>query len=253
MQINLDFYMNLAIDEAWKYQGLTYPNPAVGSVIVGEKFGLLSIEAHRRSGKPHAEINALRSAFFALTQNSEILEFTTSHDIHNYLLKNHNNIFTTCTIFVTLEPCNHIGKTPSCASLLKELNFKKIYIATPDLNAIASNGAKQLQNVEFGICERRALELLEPFKRWQQSRFIFFKWAFRLDGTIDGGAVSTKNSRVNVHQMRDVCDLLIIGGNTVRVDRPTLDARVIDGKAPDILIYSKSHDFDEDIPLFKIS
>jgi len=82
--------------------------------------------------------------------------------------------------------------------------------------------------------------------------FVFFKWAQRLNATTDAGNVSSKESRVNVHAMRDVCDLLVIGGNTVRKDRPTLDARLVDGKAPDILILSREKEFDETIPLFCI-
>ena len=87
---------------------------------------------------------------------------------------------------------------------------------------------------------------------WNQKSFIFFKWAQRLNGTTDDGIISSKESRKNVHAMRDVCDLLVIGGNTVRIDRPTLDARLVDGKAPDILILSQEKDFDKTIPLFSI-
>ncbi|MEN8304649.1 MAG: dihydrofolate reductase family protein, partial [Campylobacterota bacterium] len=83
-------------------------------------------------------------------------------------------------------------------------------------------------------------------------KFVFFKWAQRLNATTDDGIISSKESRYNVHAMRDVCDLLVIGGNTVRVDRPTLDARLVDGKAPDILIISKRKDFDRTIPLFSV-
>jgi diaminohydroxyphosphoribosylaminopyrimidine deaminase/5-amino-6-(5-phosphoribosylamino)uracil reductase len=94
--------------------------------------------------------------------------------------------------------------------------------------------------------------LLLPFRKWNEDRFVFFKWAQRLNGSTDGGVISSKDSLSKVHGMRDVCDLLIIGGNTVRVDRPTLDARLVDGKAPDILIISRQKEFDKTIPLFGI-
>jgi diaminohydroxyphosphoribosylaminopyrimidine deaminase/5-amino-6-(5-phosphoribosylamino)uracil reductase len=73
-----------------------------------------------------------------------------------------------------------------------------------------------------------------------------------LNGVIDGGVITSLASRGLVHKFRDRCDLLVIGGNTVRTDRPTLDARLCSGKAPDILIYSKKGNFDKNIPLFNV-
>jgi diaminohydroxyphosphoribosylaminopyrimidine deaminase/5-amino-6-(5-phosphoribosylamino)uracil reductase len=93
---------------------------------------------------------------------------------------------------------------------------------------------------------------LAPFIQWQTNPFVFFKWAQRLDGTIDNGTISSQSSRVHVHALRDKCDLIVIGGNTVRQDRPTLDARLVNGKAPDVLIYSHNEEFDRSIPLFHI-
>jgi len=94
--------------------------------------------------------------------------------------------------------------------------------------------------------------LLEPFVKWQTSPFVFFKWAQRLDGTVDNGVISSQHSREHVHALRERCDLIVIGGNTVRKDRPTLDSRLVNGKAPDILIYSRNSNFDTSIPLFSI-
>lgn len=257
MVINSEFFMRLAIDEAWRFQGLTYPNPAVGCTIVGENNALLACEAHKKAGMPHAEVLALQSAYFKLTKDENILPLTNSHAIHKYLLENHNNIFSNISLYTTLEPCSHEGKTPSCASLISALKIKKVYIAQEDSNIIASNGIKILEEngikVEKDILKDKAKELLEPFLLWKEKdRFVFFKWAQRLDGTIDGGTISSKDSRKNVHAMRDRCDLLVIGGNTVRMDRPTLDARLACGDAPDILIYSKHKNFDMTIPLFNI-
>ena len=248
--------MSLALKEAWKYQGLTYPNPAVGCVVVGENGGILSVEAHHRAGKPHAEVNALQSAYYKLTNDSSILTLQKSQDIHNYLLKNNNNIFENISLFTTLEPCSHMGKTPSCATLINELGIKKVFVGSSDTNAAAKNGNVILQNnsceVQTGILHDECDALLLPFKNFLESKFVFFKWAQRLNATTDDGIISSKESRKNVHAMRDVCDLLVIGGNTVRTDRPTLDAREVNGKAPDILIFSRSDDFDRSIPLFNI-
>ncbi len=252
--IDSSFYMSLAIKEAWKYQLLTYPNPAVGAVVVGPNNGILSIEAHKKAGGPHAEVEALKVAYAKLSGDDAVLSLNISSDIHNYLLKHHNSIFKNCSIFVTLEPCSHIGKTPSCAALLSELGLKKVYIGSNDFNSIGGVSILKQNHidVECGILKSECDVLLEPFRSFVSGRFIFFKWAQRLNGSVDGGVISSQGSREYVHKLRDICDLLIIGGESVRVDRPTLDARMVGGVAPDVLIYSKRDDFDKSIPLFSV-
>jgi diaminohydroxyphosphoribosylaminopyrimidine deaminase/5-amino-6-(5-phosphoribosylamino)uracil reductase len=177
-------------------------------------------------------------------------------DIHQFLLEKHNNIFHEISLYTTLEPCSHTGKTPSCARLIESLRIKRIYVGSSDNNEIASGGNDLLQKCGVSIqtlLQKECDALLEPFNKWREKNFVFFKWAQRLNGTHDGGVVSSLDSRKNVHAMRDVCDLLVIGGNTVRIDRPTLDARLVNGKAPDVLIYSKQNDFDSTIPLFSVA
>ena len=254
MKIDDSFYMKLAIDEAWKYQLLTYPNPAVGCVVVknGE---ILSIEAHKEAGMPHAEVNALKAAFLKKHPNDVIKTKSKSQDIHDYLIKKHNSFFNDCEIYVTLEPCNHIGKTPSCANLIKEIKPKRVIIAYEDRNKIASGGLETLKNenieVSLGCMEKEAYDLLYPFLKWSQDRFLFYKMAKTLNGSIDG-KISSNQALAYVHTLRDKCELMLIGGNTVRTDKPTLDARYIAGRAPNIMIYSKNKIFDKNIPLFKI-
>ena len=256
MEIDHKFFMNLAIAEAWKYQGLTYPNPAVGCSVIGEHGELLAVEAHHKAGKPHAEVNALQSAYYKLTQDEKILELESSAEIHNFLVKNHNNIFKKCSLYSTLEPCSHVGKTPSCANLIAQLGIKNVFIGVKDLNIEAAQGNVILEKsgcaVTLHVEQQKCEDLLFPFKKFLNGGFVFFKWAQRLNGTTDEGIISSKESRENVHAMRDVCDLLVIGGNTVRHDRPTLDARLVNGKAPDVLILSRNKDFDQNIPLFHV-
>jgi len=256
MLIDKNFFMGLALKEAWKYQGLTYPNPAVGCTIVGENGEILAVEAHHKAGEPHAEVNALKSAYYKLTHDDYILALTSSEDIHTHLQSNHQNLFATTTLYTTLEPCSHYGKTPSCARLISDLGIKEVYVGSNDLNPEAKNG-NLILNMNNCIVYTELLKdecdaLLEPFKKWQAKNFIFFKWAQRLNGSVDDGVISSAQSRENVHKMRNVCDLLIIGGNSVRLDRPTLDCRLVNGKAPDILIYSREIDFDQTIPLFNV-
>jgi diaminohydroxyphosphoribosylaminopyrimidine deaminase/5-amino-6-(5-phosphoribosylamino)uracil reductase len=256
MVVDSNFYINLALNEAWKYQGFTYPNPAVGCCIVGKHGQLLSVEAHKKAGEPHAEVLGLQTSYYKLTNDSRVLKLSKSSDIHTFLLKNHNGCFSGITLYTTLEPCSHIGKTPSCASLISNLNIKKVIVGSLDSNKEASNGNAILKDsgivVEDGVMQKECDELLRPFNKFIESSFVFFKWAQRIDGSTDNGIISSKESRKDVHSMRDVCDLLVIGGNTVRVDRPTLDSRLVNGKAPDILIISKTKKFDESIPLFGI-
>jgi diaminohydroxyphosphoribosylaminopyrimidine deaminase/5-amino-6-(5-phosphoribosylamino)uracil reductase len=248
--------MRLALDAAWEHQLLTFPNPAVGAVCIGSSGEILSIGAHKAAGGPHAEVYALRDAYTKLSGDTAIAGSDDSHLIHDYLRTHHNALFHNVTMAVTLEPCSHSGKTPSCALLIRDLGIKRVYISCKDPNPAAAGGGAILQESGteciFGILEEEGNKLLEPFLRWQKGAFVFFKWAQRLDGTIDNGTISSLSSRTHVHRLRDRCDLIVIGGNTVRTDRPTLDSRLVGGKAPDVLIYSHRDDFDRTIPLFGI-
>lgn len=254
MKIDDNFYMKLAINEAWKYQLLTYPNPAVGCVIVKDG-KLVAIEAHKEAGMGHAEVNALKSAYLKYNPNSVLKIKNKADEIHNFLIENSNDFFNDCEIYVTLEPCNHVGKTPSCANLLKVLKPKRVIISVKDPNKEASGGIETLQNenidVTIGVMEKEGEDLLLPFISWQRNSCIFFKMAQTLNGSIDG-KISSNSALAYVHTLRDKIDLLVIGGNTVRIDKPTLDARYIAGRAPDVMIYSKNKVFDNNIPLFKI-
>jgi len=251
-----EFFMQLALEKAWAYQGLTYPNPPVGAVITDNQNNFISYGVHVKAGTPHAEVNAIKKAYYKLSNDKKILDITDSKEIHEYLYVNHNGIFNDKNIYVTLEPCNHFGKTPPCSTLIKELGFQKVFIGTLDPNKIASGGVECLEksglHVEVGILEKKCKELLEAFTIWQKEPFIFFKLAMANNGVVTGGTITCKESRELVHKLRDKCDLLVIGGNTVRVDRPMLDARLCDGKAPDVLIYSKTKEFDQEIPLFNV-
>lgn len=249
--------MKLALEAAWDYQLLTFPNPAVGAACISADGAILSHGAHKIAGAPHAEIYALRDAYTILSGDSTIALSDDSHAIHDYLRTHHNDIFKTISMVVTLEPCAHSGKTPSCALLIRDLGVKELFVACKDPNPIASGGGEILGasgiQCTFGIMESEGQKLLEPFIQWQSNPFVFFKWAQRLDGTIDNGTISSEMSRKHVHALRDKCDLIVIGGNTVRIDRPTLDARLVEGKAPDVLIYSYEEEFDRTIPLFNVS
>jgi diaminohydroxyphosphoribosylaminopyrimidine deaminase/5-amino-6-(5-phosphoribosylamino)uracil reductase len=252
------FFMNLAIDKAWRYQILTYPNPAVGAVVV-ENGRILSIEAHKKAGSSHAEIRALLGAWEVKSKKSLDFDKDDAKKAHKFLSLLPKKFFIDCEIYVTLEPCSHDGKTPSCANLLSKLKPKRVIIATADPIDSHSGGIKILKEtkikVDFGIEKSRAEKLLEPFKIWQKRTFVLFKLAQSLNGKIGGGYLSSAESLAHTHQIREVIDRLIIGGETVRVDRPKLDCRFSNPqKAPDITIYSnkKLEEFDQSIPLFQV-
>ena len=245
-------YMQLALDKAWEYQGLTYPNPAVGAVVTLDG-KLLAIEAHQKAGTSHAEVLALLSAYETLSSTSVDFDSKDAGKAHKFLLNLPKDFFSQCTIYVTLEPCSHQGQTPSCASLLHSLALKRIIIGTQDPIEGHDGGLKLLKNVRLSVCEEACKALLEPFMIWQKRALVLFKLAQTANGRIGGGYLSSQASLTHVHQLREICDTLLIGGNTVREDRPTLDCRFIAAKAPEVKIYSKHDNFDREIPLFSIA
>jgi len=249
--MNDEFFMQLALNKAWEYQGLTYPNPAVGAVVTlnGK---ILAIEAHQKAGTSHAEVLALLKAYESLSQMTVNFDTFDAKKAHQFLLNLPPKYFSECTIYVTLEPCLHEGKTPSCASLLQSLALTRVLIGIRDPIEGHNRGMEKLENASVGILEEECKALLEPFMIWQKRAFVLFKLAQTSNGRIGGGYLSSKASLTHVHKLRDACTVLLIGGNTVREDRPTLDCRFTEGKAPNVKIYSKQDDFDRDIPLFSI-
>lgn len=246
-----EFYMQLALDKAWEYQGLTYPNPAVGAVVTLDG-NILAIEAHQKAGTSHAEVLALLSAYETLSHTQLDFDPKNATKAHAFLLTLPKDFFSQCSIYVTLEPCSHEGKTPSCASLLQSLALRRAVIGIHDPIEGHDGGMKKLKHATIGVLEEECRALIEPFMIWQKRAFVLFKLAQTTNGRIGGGYLSSKASLTHVHQLREVCDTLLIGGNTVREDRPTLDCRFIQAQAPDVKIYAKEDHFDRDIPLFAI-
>jgi len=257
--MNIDeIYMQLALNKAWEYQGLTYPNPAVGAVVT-YRGRLVSIEAHQKAGTSHAEVLALLSAYESISHQKIDFDRFDAKESHNFLLSLPQKFFSECTIYVTLEPCSHQGKTPSCASLLVSLYLLRVVVGIHDPVSGHDGGLKIVgrgiptPTITTGVLKEACESLIEPFLIWQKKAFVLFKLAQTSNGRIGGGYLSSKTSLQHVHQLREVCSTLLIGGNTVRTDRPTLDCRFTEGKAPDVMIYSKEDNFDRAIPLFSVS
>ena len=133
----------------------------------------------------------------------------------------------------------------------------QVVIGSRDPNQIASGGFESLQKngikTEIDVMKEECDALLLPFLLWQRKRFWFFKLAIREDGSCDGGKITTEESLTYVHRLRTKIDTLIIGGNTVRTDKPTLDSRFVpNGRSCDVVIYSRNNLFSQDIPLFSV-
>ena len=248
-------YMNQALQKAWQYQLRTYPNPAVGCLILYNDT-IIALEAHQKAGTSHAEVLALLKAYETISNQEVKFNRLDSDKAHQFLYSLPQGFFANCTLFVTLEPCSHIGQTPSCASLVSHIKPKKVVIATLDPIKGHDGGVSRLKeqgvNVEVGLCQKEALELIEPFLIWQKRAFVLFKIAQTSNGKIGGGYLSCNESLTHVHQLRSVCSQMVMGGNTIRVDRPTLDCRFTRDDAPNITIYSKDDKFNRDIPLFSV-
>ncbi|WP_353661985.1 bifunctional diaminohydroxyphosphoribosylaminopyrimidine deaminase/5-amino-6-(5-phosphoribosylamino)uracil reductase RibD [Hydrogenimonas sp. SS33] len=256
---NHSFFLSLALQEAWRYQLLTFPNPAVGAAVTDGRGALLSVAAHREAGRAHAEVLAIRDAYIRLSGDGTLAGCDDAFLLHEELLKRAKTLFHDATIYVTLEPCAHVGKTPACADLIAGLGFKRVVIGAEDPNPEAAGGARRLRQAGIEVvtgAESAACEaLIEPFVKWQRTgRFVFFKLAQTLNGILDGGTISCETSRRWVHAVRSKIDTLLIGGETVRQDRPLLDARLTGGRAPDVAIFTRRPEsIDRTIPLFSVS
>ncbi|MDQ7085813.1 MAG: hypothetical protein Q9M36_13300 [Sulfurovum sp.] len=188
-----EFYLQLAINKAWEYQGLTYPNPAVGAVLTcrGE---ILAIEAHQRAGTSHAEVLALLCAYEKMSESAVAFDVLDARQAHDFLLALPKGFFAECAIYVTLEPCSHKGKTPSCASLLASLELQEVIIGLQDPIEGHDGGSEMLPHSIIGVLEEECKALLEPFIIWQKRAFVLFKLAQTTNGRVGGGYLSSKAS-----------------------------------------------------------
>ena len=209
-------YMDLALELAEKGKGYVNPNPMVGAVVVkdGEIVGK---GWHKFYGGPHAEVYALDEAG-AKAEGA--------------------------TIYVTLEPCSHFGKTPPCAEKIKKMKIKKCVIACLDPNPIvAGRGKKILEEagieVVVGVREKEAKELNKVFMKYitEKNPYLFLKCAITLDGKIatnerDSKWITNEKAREKVQFLRHEYMSIMVGINTLINDNPRLTARIENGINP---------------------
>jgi diaminohydroxyphosphoribosylaminopyrimidine deaminase/5-amino-6-(5-phosphoribosylamino)uracil reductase len=204
-------FMHIALSQALLGVGRVNPNPLVGAVIVRDNT-VISTGYHEKFGGPHAEINAIRNAVGRVEG---------------------------ATMYVTLEPCSHYGKTPPCADALIEAKIAKVVVAMTDPNPwVAGRGIERLKEsgieVIVGVLEKEARELNRVFIKFILSRlpYVVLKSAMSLDGKIATATghsqwISCPESRQYGHSLRNALRGILVGVNTVITDDPALTTRMV--------------------------
>ena len=214
--MNDEYYMKLAISLAQKGCGYVSPNPMVGAVIV-KNGRIIGRGYHKRFGGNHAEINALKNAVEDVAAS---------------------------TLYVTLEPCCHEGKTPPCIDSIVEHKIARVVIGTIDPNPLVScQGINYLQSlgieVKIGVLENNCRKLNEVFFHFMKTGlpFVTIKYAQTLDGRIatatgESQWISSEASLKYTHQLRASHDAILVGAGTVIKDNPELKVRLVRGRNP---------------------
>jgi diaminohydroxyphosphoribosylaminopyrimidine deaminase/5-amino-6-(5-phosphoribosylamino)uracil reductase len=203
-------HMELALSLARRGEGYVEPNPMVGAVVVAPDGRVVGTGWHQKFGGPHAEVHALREA---------------------------GELARGATLYVTLEPCCHTGKTPPCTEAIIAAGIARVVVAVEDpFPKVDGGGLRQLAEAgipcEVGLLADEARHLLAPYlKRLATGRpWVIAKWAMTLDGKIATGTgssqwISGETSRAVVHKLRGRVDAILVGAGTVRADDPLLTAR----------------------------
>jgi diaminohydroxyphosphoribosylaminopyrimidine deaminase/5-amino-6-(5-phosphoribosylamino)uracil reductase len=232
-------FMQRCLDLAVLGMGDVAPNPMVGCVIVHD--GLIIGEGyHEKFGQPHAEVNAIRSV-----RNPELLSLS--------------------TLYVSLEPCAHFGKTPPCSDLIIESRIPRVIIGTIDPFAeVSGKGIERMRNagieVTIGMLEKECRELNRRFFTFHEKKrpYILLKWAQTLDGFIDTDHTETLHptwitnelARRLVHKQRSEESAILIGTNTAEYDNPTLTIREWTGNQPVRMVIDRTRRLDTSLHIF---
>lgn len=229
--------MERALTLAEQGRGRTSPNPMVGCVAVRDG-AVLGEGYHEFAGGPHAEVNALSNV----------------------------GDLTGATVYITMEPCAHHGKTPPCVDLLIEKKPQRVVVAMEDPNPVVSGRSirmlrEQGIDVEVGLLEDRARKLNEVFVKYITTGlpFVIAKCGMSLDGKIatrtgDSKWVTGETSRAHVHQLRNEVDAILVGSRTVMLDDPSLTTRLPDapGKDPVRVILDAQEYLDKGRKIFEM-
>lgn len=234
---NDEHWMKLALGLALKGKGYVSPNPMVGCVIISDEGELIGEGYHKKLGEAHAEVNAVASV-----QDKKKLKGA--------------------TVYVTLEPCSHQGKTPPCSTMLSKLPIKRVVAAMTDPNPLVNGqGMLHLKNkgieVKTGVLKSQAEKLNEFFIHHQTygRPFITLKIAQSADGFIaaaDGESqwITGKASRTQVHQWRSEYDAVMVGRTTAIADNPSLTVRHVSGRQPKRVVIDGPYELPKTLNLF---
>jgi len=216
-----EIFMTRCIQLATLGKGNVAPNPMVGAVIVYNN-QIIGEGYHEFIGGPHAEVNAINSV-----KNPALLQ--------------------NATIYVSLEPCAHFGKTPPCADLIVSKKFKRVVIGCQDsFSKVNGAGIKRIQDngieIAKGVLEQECRELNNHFFYFHEKKkpFITIKWAESIDGYIDNNGLQTQIScaetSIFTHQLRKENQAILVGRATVENDNPSLTTRNVSGRNPTRII-----------------
>jgi diaminohydroxyphosphoribosylaminopyrimidine deaminase/5-amino-6-(5-phosphoribosylamino)uracil reductase len=233
-------FMKRAIQLAKLGGSSVFPNPLVGAVIVYNN-QIIGEGYHQLFGEAHAEINAINSV-----ENKELIPLS--------------------TIYVTLEPCAHFGKTPPCANRLVLEKFKRVVVACKDpFSKVAGKGFETIQNagidLTIGVCENEAIDLNKRFFTFHQKKrpFVILKWAESIDGFIDFERVddsshvnwiSSPSTQVLTHKWRTQEAAILVGWKTIQNDNPSLTSRAFTGNNPLRIILDPNNRLEENFTVF---
>lgn len=231
MEIN-EKYMRRALELARHGLLDASPNPMVGAVIVGPDGEIIGEGWHRRCGEGHAEVNAVASVC-----DKEKLKDS--------------------TMYVTLEPCSHYGKTPPCADMIVERGIPRVVVGSLDPFAkVAGRGIARMKaagvEVVTGVLEDECRALNRKFMTAHelQRPFVTLKWAQSIDGFMDG-RISTPLTSMLVHKLRASHDAILVGSGTVLADNPSLSTRLYAGKSPVKVVLDRRGRISRDSRIFE--
>ena len=227
--------MQRCLQLALKGLGNVSPNPMVGCVIVHDN-KIIGEGYHQKYGEAHAEVNAINSV-----QDKSLLKSS--------------------KLYVSLEPCNHFGKTPPCADLILEYEIPNVVIGIQDpFEKVNGSGIKKLMdagvNVTSGVLEKECRDINKRFFTFHLEKrpYIILKWAQSKDGFIgkknQSVRISNELTRVINDTWRTQEDAVLIGGETARTDNPNLTVRSIEGRNPKRIVLSNSGDLSSKLNLF---
>lgn len=232
-------YLKRCLELAQNGLGTTYPNPLVGSVVVYEN-QIIGEGWHQKSGAPHAEVNAIASV-----KNKALLQKS--------------------TIYVSLEPCSHYGKTPPCADLIIKNKIPNVVIGAVDYHEkVAGKGIQKLKeagiNVILDVLNKESIELNRRFFTFHQKKrpYIILKWAESKDGFIAPTHkqeqkpvwITNSISRQLVHKWRSEEHAILVGTQTVIDDNPSLNVRNWKGNHPIKVVLDRQNKLSEDLSVF---